>query len=163
MTQNLFAGLAFSLLLLGNACAGDAERVQEIRPAPGGGPTSDLVRIPISAEEGLDTNKIARLQFEQAEYDFGSVDEGIPVERRFKFVNTGKVPLIISDARSSCGCTVPEWPKEPVPPGGTGEIKATFDTNGRPGNQQKTITVLANTIPNETKVVLKGVVKAKKQ
>ncbi|HAD11713.1 MAG TPA: DUF1573 domain-containing protein, partial [Saprospirales bacterium] len=60
--------------------------------------------------------------------------------------------------RSSCGCTVPEWPEEPIPPGGTGEIKAKFDTEGKMKEQKKTITVTANTYPNETKIMLKGMV-----
>ncbi len=74
----------------------------------------------------------------------------------FRFTNTGKTPLLISEARSSCGCTVPEWPQSPIAPGESGEIRARFDSNGRTGQQQKTITVLANTYPMGTSVRLSG-------
>jgi hypothetical protein len=78
------------------------------------------------------------------------------VEHRFKFKNTGQVPLTILNAISSCGCTIPEWPEDPIPPGGTGEILAKFNTTGKPNDQKKTISITANTYPNLTKVVLMG-------
>ena len=84
------------------------------------------------------------------------------VEATFKFTNTGSIPLIISGASSSCGCTVPKWPEEPIPPGGTGEISAKFNTEGKHNAQKKMIQVTANTYPNETSVTLKGMVLPKK-
>lgn len=135
------------------ACQNDG--VQEIR---NGGPNSDLVRNPATANLPTDTNQLARIAYEQPEFEFGTVDEGQIVEHVFKFTNVGKVPLTILKCRSSCGCTIPEWPEEPIPPGGTGEIKAKFNTEGKSREQKKTITVTANTYPNDTRVVLKGVV-----
>ncbi len=152
--------VVFSLLVLiaiGHACKSDrTSGVQEIRSD---GPNSTLIRNPISADLPLDTTELARIAFEETEYDFGEVQEGSIVEHEFVFKNVGKVPLSILNARSSCGCTVPEWPKDPIPPGGTGKIKARFNTEGKINEQKKLIYITANTYPNETSVVLKGRVK----
>jgi hypothetical protein len=101
--------------------------------------------------------------YEGNEFDFGTVDEGEIVKHLYKFKNTGDVPLIISNCKGSCGCTVPTWPKEPVPPGGTGEIKVEFNSKGKPSAQRKQVTVTANTTPTETFLVIKGEVRGKEQ
>lgn len=146
-----------SSLIVWFACQSDnSSGVKEIR---GNGPNSELIRNPISADQPLDSNALARITFEEVEYDFGEVREGVIVEHDFVFKNTGKVPLSIVEARSSCGCTVPEWPKDPIPPGGKGKIKASFNTEGKPNEQKKLIYITANTYPNETSVILKGRVK----
>ncbi|HOO09444.1 MAG TPA: DUF1573 domain-containing protein, partial [Cyclobacteriaceae bacterium] len=79
----------------------------------------------------------------------------------YSFKNTGEAPLIIQNAQPSCGCTVPEWSKEPIPVGGTGFIKAEFDSNGKPNIQNKTITVTANTWPKVTTLRFKAMVTPK--
>jgi len=157
MKNSLF--LLLVIALSWTSCKNDSAGVQEIR---GGGPNSELIRNPATANMPTDTNQLARITFEQPEFDFGTVNEGAVVEHTFKFTNTGKVPLTILKCRSSCGCTVPEWPEEPIPPGGTGEIKAKFNTEGKTQEQKKSITVTANTYPNESKVMLKGMVNAVK-
>ncbi|WP_298790888.1 DUF1573 domain-containing protein [uncultured Allomuricauda sp.] len=85
------------------------------------------------------------MSFEKSEHDFGSIAQGTPQETVFKFTNTGSAPLIITDAKSSCGCTVPDYPKNtPIAPGATGELLVKFNGSGQ--NQvTKTITVTANT------------------
>ena len=84
------------------------------------------------------------MSFEKAEHDFGTIEQGTPQETVFKFTNTGNAPLIITDAKSSCGCTVPNPPKDPIAPGESGELKVNFNGSGQ--NQvTKTITVTANT------------------
>ena len=103
------------------------------------------------------------IQYENNEFDFGNVDEGEIVKHIYKFKNTGDVPLVISNCKGSCGCTVPTWPKEPVPPGGDGEIKVEFNSKGKPGPQRKQVTVTANTTPTETFLVIKGEVRGKEQ
>lgn len=146
----------FSALLVFFACRNDSgQGVQEIK----GGPEAGLIRNPASASQPLDTASLPVITYEESEFDFGQVDEGAIVEHKFKFRNTGKTPLLIQKARSSCGCTIPEWPEEPIPPGGTGEINAKFNTEGKPGEQSKQIRVTANTYPGETKVTLKGYVR----
>lgn len=90
-------------------------------------------------------------QFEFAEerWDFGDVEEGQVAKHTFTFTNTGDAPLIIYNAQGSCGCTVPEWPREAIAPGGTGEIKVSFNSQGRPGVNNKQVTLTTNTVPNK--------------
>lgn len=84
------------------------------------------------------------MSFEKAEHDFGTIEQGAAQETVFKFTNTGNAPLIITDAKSSCGCTVPNPPKEPIAPGESSELLVKF--NGAGQNQiTKNITVTANT------------------
>ena len=153
MKKSLF--LIIMIAFTWTSCKNDSGGVQEIR---GGGPNSDLIRNPATANMPTDTNQLARIVFEQPEYDFGTVKEGEVVTQTFKFTNVGKVPLTILKCRSSCGCTVPEWPEEPILPGGTNVISAKFNTEGKSNEQKKVITVTANTYPNESKVVIKGIV-----
>lgn len=127
------------------------------------GPNSDMVHNPVTADLPTDTSQLARIHFDETEVDFGVANEGDVVKHSFKFTNVGKVPLTILKCRSSCGCTIPEWPEEPIPPGGTGEISARFNTEGKSDHQIKVITVTANTYPNDTRIKLTGVVNPKKE
>ncbi len=104
------------------------------------------------------TGPIPAMEFETIDHDFGTIKEGDVVEYTYKFKNTGEAPLIIQGAQGSCGCTVPQWPKEPVPVGGTGIIKAKFDSNGKQNTQNKTVTVTANTWPKQTVLRFKAMV-----
>jgi hypothetical protein len=103
------------------------------------------------------------IQYETDKFNFGVIDEGEVVKHVFKFKNTGNEPLLISNAKGSCGCTVPTWPKEPVPPGGSGEISIEFNSKGKPGQQSKRVTVTANTNPSETYLEISGEVRGKEQ
>ena len=94
-----------------------------------------------------------KLKFDKTEHDFGQINEGDVVETTFSFTNSGKSELIITSAKGSCGCTVPEWPKEPIMPGETGEIKVKFNSDRKPNLQQKQITLVTNT--DEGKEILK--------
>lgn len=98
----------------------------------------------------VDPATAANLVFSENEFDFGTLEEGEKVEHVFKFENTSNNPLTISNARGSCGCTVPEWPREPIAPGESGEIKVKFDSKGKKGKQSKTVTITANTVPANT-------------
>lgn len=92
------------------------------------------------------TSNLAVMNFEKSEHDFGTINEGDVVETSFVFTNTGNSELTILDARGSCGCTVPEYPKNtPIAPGESGEIKVKFDSSNKPGNQAKTVTLTTNT------------------
>ena len=86
-----------------------------------------------------------RFKFDRTEHDFGTINEGDVVETVFSFTNVGKSELIITSAKGSCGCTVPEWPKEPIMPGEAGEIKVKFNSYRKPNLQQKQITLRTNT------------------
>ncbi len=133
------------------------------RPAPQ--PTSQPVgetSRPDPAPKAPDEPQTT-IKFDEENFDFGTVNEGDHVVHVFKFKNTGANPLIISNARGSCGCTIPTWPKDPVAPGASGEIKVDFNTAGKPGNQSKRVTVVANTNPTETFITVQGTVKGKDQ
>lgn len=138
------------------ACQNNGEQEKSIEEIETAGKISSIIRNPQSADGTVDSINVAKIEFAEPTYDFGEIDEGGVVQHVFKFTNTGKVPLVISDARSTCGCTVPVWPKEPIPPGGDGEIAVKFDTKGKKNRQSKPITITANTYPNQTKVFLNG-------
>lgn len=97
-----------------------------------------------------------KIKFVEELHDFGTVIEGPQVTHDFKFKNEGKEPLILSNVRASCGCTVPTWPKEPILPGKESVISATYNTQGRPGNFTKTITVESNASDGSKVVTIKG-------
>lgn len=121
--------------------------------------TSD-VHNPMTAE-GLskkDAEKMPVLTFEVLEYDFGRVIKGEKLSYSFKFKNTGKSNLIISSARSSCGCTTSTPPQAPIRPGESGEIGVTFDSKNQHGEVSKMVVVSANTYPVQTTLRLKATV-----
>lgn len=114
-------------------------------------------------ENGVPTGPTTTIKYDEEKFNFGTVDEGEIVKHVYKFKNTGTEPLIISNAKGSCGCTVPTWPKEPVPPGAMGEIAVEFNSKGKPGAQMKKVTVTANTNPTETFLEIAGEVRGKEQ
>jgi hypothetical protein len=89
----------------------------------------------------------AVITFDETVHNFGNVTEGEKVEYSFKFTNTGDKDLIITDATSSCGCTVPDWPKEPLKPGKSAYMKVVFNSAGKEGFTEKLISIKANTNP----------------
>ena len=99
--------------------------------------------------------KMAKIEFEKTTIDYGTIDKGADGVRVFKFKNTGDAPLIISNVKSSCGCTIPKKPKEPIMPGDTGEIEVKYDTK-RVMPIRKTITVLSNAQTPTVALKIKG-------
>lgn len=97
--------------------------------------------FPAFAQETQDGSEII---FDNPQHNFGDVAEGTKVSHTFKFKNAGNQPLVITNVVSTCGCTTTAWPKEPVPPGKSGEIRVEFDLTGRRGPQSKVITVISN-------------------
>jgi hypothetical protein len=141
--KRLFPVLIFALCLLA-ACNSKSD----------GKLSTDLVTSPKSATQTSD--KQAAIKFDKEEHDFGTLLQGEVVSYSFHFTNTGNVPLIISDVTSSCGCTVGEYPREPIAPGGKGIIKATYDSKGHHGFQSRYLTVMSNTIPAKTTLRISG-------
>ncbi len=92
------------------------------------------------------------IQFETEKHDFGRIEKGVQAKYRFKFTNTGTSDLIINNVHASCGCTTPSWSKDPVKPGESGYIEASYNSNAGHGPFAKTVTVSTN-IPNQTKVL----------
>lgn len=97
-----------------------------------------------------------RIYFDKTEHNFGRVISGELVRHSFKFTNKGQEDLILVRVSSSCGCTVPNYSKEPIKPGQKGLIEVIFDTRGRKGYQNKTVTVITNTTPNKTLLKIKA-------
>lgn len=98
----------------------------------------------------------AKIEFSKETHDYGTVKYGADGACTFEFKNTGNEPLIISNAKGSCGCTVPEWPKEPIAPGAKGSIKVKYDTK-RPGAINKSVTITSNAVNEPTKIIrIKG-------
>ena len=99
----------------------------------------------IGLVQGYSQQRTASIKFNEESFDFGKIKETDgPVSHVFSFTNTGSVPLLVQNAQPSCGCTTPDWTKQPVMPGAKGFIKATFDPTGRPGTFEKTVTVYSN-------------------
>ncbi len=109
-----------------------------------------------------DNTNIAAFNFETTTHDFGTVEEtGGPISFTFNFTNTGKVPLVIQNVQPSCGCTTPDWTRQPVPPGKTGFVKAEYNPMNRPGAFNKSLTITANTNPAITRLYIQGTVNHK--
>lgn len=115
-----------------------------------------IIRNPISPDGLADTNLLAKIYFEEPSYNFGEVTAGTQVIHSYRFKNIGAIPLMINQANASCGCTVTEFPKEPILPNENEVIKVIFDTQGRSGNQIKKINIFANTYPSQNILELKG-------
>jgi hypothetical protein len=101
----------------------------------------------------------AAMTFDKTSHDFGTIQEGETVQTTFTFTNTGQTDLIIVDARGSCGCTVPNYPKNtPIAPGASGDIVVSFDSSNKPNMQQKTVTISANTASGRETLRIKAMV-----
>ena len=107
-----------------------------------------------------DSVNVGKFEFKNSNYNYGTVEEGTIVKHSFKFKNVGTVPLVISDAKASCGCTIPSPPKDPIPVGGEEEILVEFNTSGKtaPGAGKKVIRITANTFPPVTMIEVDGTV-----
>lgn len=119
--------------------------------------TEDKSKIPVSlvtnphTADGLDTVMAAQkptMDFRDTTHDFGTLHEGEKVSYDFEFTNNGKTPLVISSASGSCGCTVPEFPHDPVAPGASGKMKVTYSSAGKNGHQEKSVTIRCNSLRN---------------
>jgi len=122
---------------------------------------AEIIDNPKSAKEETSEseNKKPEFQFENEQHDFGTVKQGEEVSYAFKFKNEGNKALVISDASASCGCTVPHYPKKPVKTGASGTIEVVFDSEGKSGKFNKSVTLLANTQPKKKKLNIKGEIK----
>lgn len=167
MKRNILKSVAFFglLIVLATSCKDrDAEKKiaqLESRLAELEGKKSTTATVPTPATPAPETKPegpLPAMEFSTVEHDFGTINEGDVVEHTYSFKNTGAAPLIIQNAQGSCGCTVPDWSKEPIPVGGTGFVKAKFDSNGKTNAQNKTVTVTSNTWPKQTVLRFKAMV-----
>lgn len=115
----------------------------------------------INAAEAVPSGPTTVMNFSETEFNFGTVTEGEKVKHTYKFKNEGSEPLVLSNAVGSCGCTVPQWPREPIAPGATGEIVVEFNSQGKQGERDQKVTITANTNPAQTFLSLQGTVEPK--
>ncbi len=176
MKNYVVAFLSFLLVCILGSCSSDLEkriadlerRVAQIengdvtsnRAQPAAAP---VVETASGEDLGLTVpdGPMPTFSFVNTTHDFGEIQEGEVVNHTFSFANNGETPLVIESAKASCGCTVPRWPRDPIAVGATGEIEVSFNSKGKPGIQNKTVTITANTNPKITKLYIKSnVVKA---
>ena len=118
--------------------------------------------VGFSQEEDSEPLTGPKISFSESAFDFGDIVVGDKVEYIFEFENIGNEPLILSDVRTTCGCTAPEWPREPVAPGETASLKVVFNSAGKSGIQNKVITVMSNAVNSPARVkIVTNVLKEK--
>ena len=148
----------FALPLLLVACAGGAEEGDSVgytemseteaaaqKEAAEADKKMDPARDAATLEAAAPTGPTTSITFAENSWDFGTIDEGDVVTHVFKFTNTGDEPLILDRCKGSCGCTVPQCPKEPIAPGAEGEIEVKFNSKGKKNKQTKTVTITKTT------------------
>ncbi len=118
--------------------------------------TTDLVASPLTANQSANKVEIPEIEMLETSFDFGEMQQGESVTHDFILKNVGEANLIISAAKGSCGCTVPEWPKAPISQGEEATIKVTFNSAGKSGKQSKTVTLVTNAIPNTKVLTING-------
>jgi hypothetical protein len=118
--------------------------------------TTDLVNSPLTANSNAEKVLTPNIEMLETSYNFGEIQQGESVTHDFILKNTGEADLIISAAKGSCGCTVPEWPKTPIAKGEEATIKVTFNSAGKSGKQNKTVTLVTNAIPNTKVLTING-------
>ena len=112
---------------------------------------SAYAQEPLVFEEPINGPKIV---FLEDKYEFGDIIQGDVIEHVFEFKNSGNAPLILQDVKTTCGCTVPEWPRAPLPPGATAELRVKFNSTGKVGIQNKVITVISNATNQTSRVMI---------
>jgi hypothetical protein len=118
----------------------------------------NLVQSPLTADTKANEVAMPRIEIENDVYDFGKIDQDKSVSKFFHLHNVGDAPLLIRSAKGSCGCTVPEWPKEAVAAGDYATIKVTFNSGKKSGKQNKTVSLVTNAIPSIKVLTIKGTV-----
>ena len=168
MKKILNLSFIFAVVLFAFSCKSDDSAREDARQSLNAAPTPTATANPATpasanantpkaaAKPAAPTGPTTAMTFGESIYDFGEIDSGEKVKHVYKFQNTGSEPLVISNATGSCGCTVPTWPKEPIPVGSEGEIVVEFDSKNKSGNQSKRVTITANTDPVNTYLTIKG-------
>ena len=137
-----------SFLIVFSACEITDKRKDDI--------DSSIINVPASAS-GNNNEKLPEIIFMSNSFDFGDISQGEKVTHTYRFSNTGESDLVIVKVEGSCGCTVMKgWPKHPIKPGEKGKIDVIFDSAGRRGKQNKSISIVANTVPSTTVLKLEG-------
>jgi len=128
-----------------NEAAAATDAVQPQAPQPAG-----------EAAVAVPAGPTTTMNFSETTYDFGTVQEGEVVAHTYTFTNTGDETLVLSDAKGSCGCTVPKWPREPIAPGASADITVEFNSKNKKGKRNQKVTITANTNPPQSFIYLTG-------
>lgn len=155
LKQLKFALIAVFAIGMISACGGGDKDVRE-EAAQSLTEANDATVQPAVNAAAEPVGPTTVITFEETEFDFGTVTEGEKVSHTFKFTNTGENDLIVTNARGSCGCTVPSKPERPIAPGATGEITVQFDSKNKVGDRRQKVTIDANTQPAQTFIYLVG-------
>ncbi len=149
--------LAGSLLFMGCDNGKNKEKIEELEKKITQLEESQKSQpVNVQSAKKIDPANLGEFKFEEMEYDFGTIAQGEKIQHEFKFTNTGEAPLVISNIQASCGCTTPDWSKEPIKPGEEGYVKVSFNSASKSGAQSPMVTITANTSPSITKLRLKG-------
>lgn len=165
MTRRIILALAISALVMGTSCKRDGSEVPGYIKATKFSTNSGNIVLPNRREKRVPPadGKYPKLIFSETEHDFGNIDPGDKVQHIFSFKNTGEADLLIESAVGSCGCTVPEFPKEPIKPGQSAEMKVSFNSANKHGQQTKTVTVRSNTESGIEKLTIRASINAVKK
>lgn len=120
------------------------------------GSLSEMMEIKATLSDPDKKEKYGRLVLDMDEHDFGDIKEGEIVTQLFRFTNKGEGTLLIHECQATCGCTVPNWPKEPIPPGGVGDIEIKFNSRGKSGSIGKSIIIITNGKPNKEGIIIRA-------
>ncbi|MES2543901.1 MAG: DUF1573 domain-containing protein [Bacteroidota bacterium] len=156
MFKNVICLLAIGSLVMTVSCNKKSEDKKEVHiltdheATVAGEPTKKTIPA---------DGKYPMMSFENNEHDFGSIEKDSKVEYSFVFKNTGEADLVIEKAMGSCGCTIPEYPKTPIKPGESEKIKVSFNSKGKSGNQEKSVTIITNTEEGIEKLMIKASIK----
>ena len=158
---SMLSALVFALVLSLASCKND-KATDSATPVPAATSNPTTPGTPAAETPAVPVGPTTTMTFDEPTFDFGKIMDGDKVEHVYTFKNTGTEPLVISNAKGSCGCTVPQWPKDPIKVGETAEIKVVYNSKnkGKVGgkNETKTVTITANTNPPETRIFIKGIV-----
>lgn len=155
-----FKTLLFALgavLMMASCQKGNNDVRQEAREAISSTQPNNNIQSAVQAPS-VPTGPTTVMTFEEDRFNFGTAIEGEKVSHTYTFTNTGDEPLILSNARGSCGCTVPKWPRQPIQPGESSEIVVEFNTQAKVGQRSQKVTITANTNPPESFIYLDGTV-----
>lgn len=149
-----------ALALLTVACKDNATNAAQTAPAA----VTPVTQAPAATPAAtVPVGPLTTISYAETEFDFGEIEEGEKITHDFEFTNTGSEPLVISKAVGSCGCTVPDWPREPIAAGETAMIKVQYDSRGKGKTraeggkaENKRVTITANTDPANTYLSIKG-------
>ncbi|PJJ48415.1 DUF1573 domain-containing protein [Hymenobacter chitinivorans] len=162
MKRTLFSALLLSSALLFGACNNDkpaevgTEGMNAAATAASDAANPTVDNPNVASETEAPNPNAPVMTFTEKEFNFGDIKPGDVVKHTFEFTNTGKSPLLIENATASCGCTTPNWTKDPIAPGGKGTIEVQFNSQGKAGLQNKEVAVRANTQPNITQIAIRA-------